>query len=156
VSASWDKSIKVWDTLANMELIHTFTGHKAQITTLDMVIGDSYLASGSNDGTVMVWDMIRGRYLTSQDCDSPVNCVLFSQKLFWLVIGTNDGIQILHLPSQKIVQKITCESLSPDHLNKKNSIACLSLAWGKSGSGNVLYTGWSDSFIRVYEIESKA
>jgi guanine nucleotide-binding protein subunit beta-2-like 1 protein len=156
VSASWDRSIKVWDTLANMELIHTFTGHKSQITTLDMVIGDSFLASGSNDGHVMVWDMVRGRYLMQKDCESPVNCVLFSQKLFWLVIGTNEGIIILDLPAQKIVQKITAEPLSPNHLNKKNSIACLSLAWGKSGSGNILYSGWSDSFIRVYEIESKA
>ena len=36
VTASWDKTIKVWDNLY-MKLMHTFTGHKAQITSLDMV-----------------------------------------------------------------------------------------------------------------------
>lgn len=77
VTASWDKTIKVWDN-TYMTLIHTFTGHKAQINTLDMVQGASYLASGSRDGFIMVWDLVKGKWLTQNDCESPVNCVLFS------------------------------------------------------------------------------
>jgi WD40 repeat protein len=47
-----------------MTLMHTFTGHKAQINTLDMVHGSSYLASGSRDGYIMVWDLVKGKWLT--------------------------------------------------------------------------------------------
>jgi len=150
VTASHDKSIKVWDN-QYMTLMHTFTGHKAQINTLDMVNGSSYLASGSRDGHIMVWDLVKGKFLTTHDCESPVNCVLFSQQLYWLVIGTENGIKILNLPSQKFLPDITEMSMKTNELNSKKNLSCTSLAWSKSGQ--FLYAGWSDNHIRVYQIE---
>ena len=151
VTASWDKTIKVWDNLY-MTLMHTFIGHKAQINTLDMVHGSSYLASGSRDGTIMVWDLVKGSWLTSSDCESPVNCVLFSRKLYWLIIGTEEGIKVLDLPSQKILQDITAQSMKPNESSSKKNLSCTSLAWNKAGTH--LYSGWSDNHIRVYSIEA--
>merc|ERR1719242_2727399 len=94
VTASWDKTIKVWDNLY-MTLLHTFTGHKAQVTTLDIVENSAFLASGSRDGKIMVWDIVQGKWFTQHECDSPVNCVLFSQRLLsctslaWSKSGTH-------------------------------------------------------------------
>lgn len=153
VTASWDKTIKVWDNLY-MNLKHTFTGHKAQINTLDMVHNSSYLASGSRDGTIMVWDLIKGKWLTQSDCESPVNCVLFSQKLYWLIIGTEEGIKVLDLPSQKFLQNITEFSLKQNEQGSKRPLGCTSLAWNKSGTH--LYAGFTDNHIRVYKIEEAA
>jgi len=150
VTASWDKTIKVWDNLY-MNLMHTFTGHKAQINTLDMVHGSSYLASGSRDGTIMVWDLVKGKWLTQSDCESPVNCVLFSQKLYWLIIGTEEGIKVLDLPSQKFLQDIKETSMKPNEAGSTKSLGCTSLAWNKNGTH--LYAGFTDNHIRVYKIE---
>jgi guanine nucleotide-binding protein subunit beta-2-like 1 protein len=151
VTASWDKTIKVWD--ANyMTLLHTFIGHKAQINTLDMVNGSSYLASGSRDGFIMVWDLVKGKWLTSNDCESPVNCVLFSQKLYWLIIGTEKGIKVLDLPSSKFLMDIEAFSMLPNETGSKKKLSCTSLAWNKAGTH--LYSGWSDNHIRVYSIEA--
>merc|ERR1712166_470435 len=80
VTASWDKTIKVWDN-QYMTLMYTFIGHKGQITTLDMVNGSNYLASGSLDGHIMVWDLVKGLMLLKLDAESPINAVLFSQKI---------------------------------------------------------------------------
>jgi len=154
VTASWDKTIKVWNTLY-MSLKYTFIGHKAQITTLDIVDKSSYLASGSHDGSIMVWDIANGKCYTKEDCNTPVNSVLFSQKLYWLIIATETGIKVYFLPKNKYVQEdLVAHSMIANERGSKKLLACKSLAWSKSG--NVLYSGWSDNHIRVYEIEDKS
>jgi len=155
VTASWDKSIKIWDNLY-MSLMYTFTGHKAQINSIDMVQNSSYLASGSRDGTIMVWDLVNGKFLTSSDCESPVNVVLFSQKLYWLIIGTETGIKVLDLPSRTILKTITATSINANDVQFKSEklLGCTALAWNKAG--NYLYSGWTDNNIRVYKLEQVA
>jgi WD40 repeat protein len=136
-----------------MTLLHTFCGHKAQVTTLDIVENSAFLASGSRDGMIMVWDIVQGKWFTKHDCDSPVNAVLFSQKLYWLVIATQSGIKVLNLPEQKFVQdEITATSMKNNESGSKKPLSCLSLAWSKSQTH--LYSGWSDNHVRVYEIDS--
>jgi len=150
VTASWDKTIKVWDNLY-MTLMYTFTGHKAQITALDMVHGSSYLASGSRDGHIMVWDLVKGVHLLKLDAESPVNCVLFSQKLYWLIIGTEQGIRILDIPNKRFVQDLSATSMKANETTSTKKLSCTSLAWSKNGLH--LYSGWSDNVIRVHKIE---
>jgi len=139
-----------------MSLMYTFTGHKAQINSIDMVQNSSYLASGSRDGTIMVWDLVNGKFLTSSDCESPVNVVLFSQKLYWLIIGTETGIKVLDLPSRTILKTITATSINANDVQFKSEkpLGCTSLAWNKAG--NYLYSGWTDNNIRVYKLEQVA
>lgn len=155
VTASWDKTIKVWNNLY-MHLMYTMVGHKAQVNSLDMVMSSSYLASGSRDGSAMVWDLVKGSFICAQDCESPVNVVLFSQKLYWLIVGCDDGIKVLDLPSNTIKQVITEVSINTNDVNHKSqkAIGCTALAWNKSN--NILYSGWTDNNIRVYKLEVKS
>jgi guanine nucleotide-binding protein subunit beta-2-like 1 protein len=153
VTASWDKTIKVWDN-TYMSLLFTFKGHTAQITTLDLVENSNYLASGSRDGKIMVWDIIEGKWCTQQDCDAPVNAVVFAQKLFWLLIATETGIKIFNLPTSSWVQSdIRAKSKKANESTSEKLLACKSLCFNKSGTH--VYSGWSDNFIRVYKIDTK-
>lgn len=79
VSASWDRTIKVWDN-QTMTLKHTFVGHKAQINSLDMAPKTSYLASGGKDGQAIIWNLVEGKFLGQTEVDCPINCVLFAPK----------------------------------------------------------------------------
>merc|ERR1719498_984505 len=169
VTASWDKTIKVWDN-TYMKLMHTCMGHKAQINSIDMVNNSSYLASGSHDGQIMIWNLIEGKWLATHEYDSPVNCVLFSQKLYWVIVGCEDGIKVFDLPQSKNIQEITEVSMLKNDVKQMASsevavgqhnkvvkdkepkhVSCTSLAWNKAY--DKLYSGWSDHFIRVYQIE---
>jgi guanine nucleotide-binding protein subunit beta-2-like 1 protein len=161
VTASWDKTVKVWDN-TYMKLMHTFIGHKAQINSIDMVNNFPYLASGSHDGQIMVWNLVEGKHLASYEYDSPVNCVIFSQKLYWVIVGCEDGIKVFDLPSKENILTIKETSLKPNELHdseakgesKKSDekfVSCTSLAWNKSD--DKLYAGFSDNYIRVYQIE---
>lgn len=153
VSASWDRTIKVWDN-QNMTLKHTFVGHTSQINSLDMAPKTFYLASGGRDGVAMVWNLVEGKFLGKVDCDISINCVHFAPKKYWLVIGTDHGIKIWDLPSKEIVHTITEHSLDPSVNDSKKPIACTSLAWNKNG--NLLFAGFADSYIRVYKIVRSA
>jgi len=149
VSASWDRTIKVWDN-QTMNLKHTFTGHTAQINSLDMAPKTSYLASGGKDGQAMIWNLVEGKFLGHTDVGSSINCVLFAPKKYWLVLGTDKGIKVWDLPSKEFIVDLTATPLDPNQEKSKKPIACTSLAWNKSG--NLLFAGFSDSYIRVYKI----
>lgn len=106
VSASCDKTIKVWDN-HTMTLKHTFVGHQAPIVSLD--VSQNYLTSASKDGNVMTWNVVEGTFLVKIDCDDVVNCVKFNMKnerKAWLIIGTNHGVQIWDFNSEKKIREI--------------------------------------------------
>lgn len=149
MSASWDKTIKVWDN-QTMSLKHTFTGHTAQINSLDMAPKTSYLASGGKDGQAMIWNLVEGKFLGATDVGCPINCVLFAPKKYWLVLGTEKGIKVWDLPTKEFIVDLKAEPLDPNQEKMKKPIACTSLAWNKSG--NLLFAGFSDNYIRVYKI----
>ncbi len=156
VTASWDKTIKVWDN-QTMNLKHTFVGHKGQINSLDMAPKTSYLASGGKDGVAMVWNLVEGKFLGKIECDgAPVNAVSFAPKKYWLVMGTDHGIRVWDLPGKKVVTDLKADPINPIQKKKKKEdkpIACTSLAWNKNGT--TLFAGFADGYIRVYKIVRK-
>jgi guanine nucleotide-binding protein subunit beta-2-like 1 protein len=159
VSASWDKTIKVWDNSV-MSLMHTFVGHKAQINTLDLAPNTNFIASGGRDGKVNIWNLVEGRHLEEVDAESPVNVVLFASKVYWLVIGTEQGIRVYDLPHKKFidqyeapprVQNTIVDGAPSKKIAKSPSpIGCTSLVWSKNQQH--LYAGFTDGVIRVLSI----
>jgi hypothetical protein len=59
----------------------------------------------------MIWDLIKGKYLTHHEYDSSVNSVLFSQKLCWVIVATNEGIKVFDLKTGKNIIDIRETSL---------------------------------------------
>ena len=156
MTASWDKTIKVWDN-QTMNLKHTFVGHKGQINSLDMAPKTYYLASGGKDGLAMVWNLVEGKFLGKIECEAPINSVLFAPKKYWLVMGTDKGIRVWDLPGKKVVTDIVATPINQTQKRKKGDdkpIACTSLAWNKNGT--ILFAGFSDNYIRVYKIVRSA
>jgi guanine nucleotide-binding protein subunit beta-2-like 1 protein len=150
VSASWDRTIKVWDN-NTMSLMHTFHGHKAQINSLDIPPNAEYLASGGKDGIAMIWNLVEGSAISQTETDSPINCVLFAKKMYWLIIGTEAGIQVFDLPGNKTLDKYEAEPQdSTAGKKQQQKVQCTSLAW--NASGQLLFSGWSDNLIRVLKI----
>jgi WD40 repeat protein len=56
-SGSWDKTIKIWDTVKGIEL-KTLKGHESYVNSL-AVIPDNTLASGSYK-EIKIWDTVKG------------------------------------------------------------------------------------------------
>lgn len=161
VTASWDKTIKVWNH-ETMQLENTHQFHTGAINSIAFAPKSSFLASGGADGKAVVWNLDDGQVMEHHQADAPINCVQFAPKKYWLAIGTDKGIRIWYLPkadkSEKGKKEVVCDlkatPVLPKDMGQKKNIACLCMAWNKNG--NMLYAGFSDGVIRAYEVVKNA
>ncbi len=77
VSASFDKTLKVWDVDSGTELT-TLAGHSASVDGVALSADGRRAVSASQDNTLKVWDVARGKMLATFTCDAAVLCVSFS------------------------------------------------------------------------------
>ena len=59
VSASYDKTIKIWDAATGTHL-RTLEGHSKSVSSMAFSPDGLTLASGSHDDTVKLWNMVTG------------------------------------------------------------------------------------------------
>jgi len=87
VSASGDRTIKVWHT-STCEFVRTLTGHKRGIACLQY--RGNLVVSGSSDYTIRLWDIECGECLrVLEGHDELVRCIRFDNKR--IVSGAYDG-----------------------------------------------------------------
>lgn len=107
-----DGSLRIWD-LKSITTIHNFPPspqhHRSSILTLDCHHGNSLVASGGADGSVMIVNSVSGQVMklfsissqknsSSQEEDGDDNCVetlAFSPSLPYLAIGSGSGDLII-------------------------------------------------------------
>ena len=76
VSASWDKTIKLWNADSGKE-IRTITGHTHYIDFVGFNPNGSLIISASVDGTVRIWNTWKGSELTHLPLSGEIECMAF-------------------------------------------------------------------------------
>jgi len=88
-SASYDKSIKIWDPHRAC-LLKSLEGHTSYVLTL-IDLGNDILASGSIDGTIIVWNAVSGDIIHVLDSHiDRIYCLVFVASKELIVSGSSD------------------------------------------------------------------
>ncbi len=152
VSCGFDKLVKIWDLSArNPTLAFNHVGHTGYVNTVAVSPDGTLCASGGKDGTVMLWDLNDPKHLYSLEAGNIIHSLIFSPTRYWLCAATEKSIKIWDL-----VHKTIVDELCPEFPIVKSGINpyCLSLAW--SADGSTLYSGYTDSKVRVWQVSQRS
>merc|ERR1712050_18952 len=161
VSGSRDKTIKLWNTLA--ECKYTITEDMGTDWVSCVIFSPSakmpLIVSAGWDKLVKVWNLSNCKLRTnlvghtgvvytctvSLDAGGTINALTFSPKNYWLVAATDTSIKVWDLENKNVLDELS--STSPP----KNGIpCCVSLTW--SADGNTFFAGCTDGNIYVYAV----
>jgi guanine nucleotide-binding protein subunit beta-2-like 1 protein len=147
VSAGWDKLVKVWN-LTNLKLRTDHIGHSGYVNTVTISPDGSLCASGGKDGTTFLWDLNERKHLYSLEAGDTIHALVFSPNRYWLCAATDTCIRIWDLESKTVVEDIKNDVTTAN--GKINVPACTALAW--SADGQLLFAGYTDNIIRVWQV----
>jgi len=148
VTGGWDKTVKAW-TPSTCKLKFNLIGHTGYVNCVTISPDGSLCASGGEDGTAMLWDLVEGKQLYSLEGGGVINALLFSPNRYWLCAATLSAVKVWDLETKKLVVELKPELKVP--LSKKAIPPyAVSLAW--SADGHTLYAGYTDGIIRAFKV----
>ncbi|WP_228036643.1 WD40 domain-containing protein [Dolichospermum flos-aquae] len=141
-SASWDKTIKLWNVNTG-KLLQTLTGHSSLVNSVAYSPDGQTLASGSGDKTIKLWNVKTGNLLqTLKGHSNWVYSVAYSPDGQTLASGSDDKtIKLWNVNTGNLLQTL-----------KGHSRLVYSVAY--SPDGQTLASGSSDSTIKLWNVKT--
>merc|ERR1711860_113804 len=158
VSGSRDKTIKLWNTLAQCKYTIQEEGHTDWVSCVRFSPNNNnpIIVSAGWDKYVKVWNLTNCKLKTNHIGHqgylntvtmSPDGALCVSPNRYWLCAATGPSIKIWDLESKNPVEELKADSPSGA---TGDAPQCLSLAW--SSDGQTLFAGYSDNLIRVWQV----
>jgi WD40 repeat protein len=126
VTASWDKTLRIWDVQNGTLVGEPFEGHQSSVYSVAVSPDDKRIASGGMDETVIIWD-VNSRQMVFNPLVKHahwVNCVCFSPDGKRFASGSTDSTVVVWDSETAAVLTtlshhylaVQCVAFSPDGL----------------------------------------
>ncbi|KAL2473761.1 Transducin/WD40 repeat-like superfamily protein [Forsythia ovata] len=134
-----------------------YKGHKGPVTSVTTESTGQWIASGSNDGSVRVWEVETGRCLRVWDIGEPVQQVVWNPlpELPLLAIAAGQDVFILNTglgseEEQKKIEELLCVETptAPDDSDKNASF----ISWGPDDKHGGVRLKHFKKDVRVYDL----
>lgn len=102
IFASFSK-ILIWN-FKTMKLEFTLLGHTDEITNI-IKLSNKYMASGSKDGNIKIWNLQTGKYVSTLSGTSEIDNLIFLKDNY-IVSKSSLGVQMWHFKEGKLVFQI--------------------------------------------------
>jgi WD40 repeat protein/serine/threonine protein kinase len=141
-SASWDKTIIVWDAETGKVVLPPLIGHTDGVTSMAFSPDGTLLASSSQDGFVILWDV-----QTGQPVGEPLQAVADAS---WSVAFNNDGSLLATGKADGTIELWTLNRNNPtSHLLKGHTDIVYGLAF--SPTRNILASSSADQTVQFWD-----
>ncbi len=166
-SVSFDKTCKVWDRrgkangeTVSVSCVATLTGHDDDVVGVDFCSKTSTLATGSDDGTVRLWDTRVWRcleVLEAPHAGAQVKRVRFSLDGTKLVTAGGDGVAKTFALRKKNadggVRFLKNDERFSATTLRGHADAVFDAAWVPNRGGRLIVTAGHDAAWRVWDLE---
>jgi WD40 repeat protein len=142
-SASFDKTVKLWD-VGSKQYIATLEGHEVAVNSVVFAPDGKTIASAGGDKTVKLWDVGSKRLImTLKDNEGPVNSIVFSPDGKVLASASYDKtVKFWDLGSKQLIATL-----------KGHEEPVFSVAF--SPDGKSLASASEDKTVKLWDSESK-
>ncbi len=141
-SASWDKTVRLWDA-GSGQVLHTWTGHTKAVWGVAWSPDGRRVASASDDKTVRLWDISSGQVLHTWTGHT---------KAVWGVAWSPDGRRAVSVSWDKTVILWDAGSGQVLHTWTGHTKAVWGVAWSPDGR-RVASASW-DKTVRLWDAGS--
>lgn len=132
----------MWD-IATRSIKNVFQGHEQDIYSLDFAGNGRYIASGSGDKTVRLWDVLDGKLVYTLSIEDGVTTVAMSPDGHYVAAGSLDkSVRVWDTTTGYLVERLE----NPD--GHKDSVYSVAFA----PNGRDLVSGSLDKTIKMWEL----
>ena len=140
VSASWDRTVRLWD-VASGRCLHTLEGHTERAQTVAWSPDGRMAASAGVDAMIWIWNVETGSYrAVLQGHTAPVHSLAFTPDSHRLLSGSEDGtLRLWDMARGQCVRLI-----------KGHAAGLYDVAW--SPDGTQLASTGSDTLVILWDV----